>query len=213
MAQEATKQQAWQQAPDDNSNQQRITAVFAGYKGGEKMPLAGYAGLMGVFAAMSAGLLLVAKNTGNAGNTGNTGKNRNTENFGHIAHAEQTAAGQMNMSDILLGGVATYKLSRIISKDRVTSPLRAPFTEFEEPAGTSEVKEKTRGTGVQRAIGDLLTCPYCMGPWVATALGYGFVARPRAARLLSGIFAAVAVSDFLHHAIDAINKKEEEKKI
>jgi hypothetical protein len=42
----------------------------------------------------------------------------------------------------VLLGVATYKLSRLISSDRVTSPLRAPFVEYVEPAGASEVKEK-----------------------------------------------------------------------
>ena len=44
--------------------------------------------------------------------------------------------------DLLLLGIATYKLSRLISSDRVTSPLRAPFVEYVEPAGASEVKEK-----------------------------------------------------------------------
>src|SRR4051812_7980803 len=37
--------------------------------------------------------------------------------------------------DILLLGVATHKLSRIITKDAVTSFLRAPFTRYDEPLG------------------------------------------------------------------------------
>jgi hypothetical protein len=32
---------------------------------------------------------------------------------------------KINFADLLLLGVATHKLSRIIAKDRVTSPLRA----------------------------------------------------------------------------------------
>lgn len=66
--------------------------------------------------------------------------------------------------------------------------------------GKSEVKERSRGTGAQRAVGDLLTCPYCMNPWVATALAYGFLASPRAARTISAVFATVAVADLLHTA-------------
>src|SRR3954454_22044278 len=39
---------------------------------------------------------------------------------------------RVGAGDLLMAGVATHKLSRIVSKDRVTAPLRAPFTEFQE---------------------------------------------------------------------------------
>ena len=38
--------------------------LVAGYKGGEKMPLAGYATLVGVYNAAFAAMLLAAKNSG-----------------------------------------------------------------------------------------------------------------------------------------------------
>ena len=158
--------------------------LFAGYKGGEEMPLAGYATLLGIYNAAFAGLLLAAKQSG------------------------RSLPERIGYADLVLLGLATHKLSRVISKDRVTSPLRAPFTEYVEPAGASEVKEKVRGTGMQRAVGDLLTCPWCMGPWVATALAFGFVFRPRATRLIGGIFAVVTISDFLQHATEVAKKKE-----
>ena len=151
------------------------------------MPLAGYAGLLGVFGAALAGVLLAARGADDP------------------AHTE---APRASLGDLLLLGVATHKLSRLISKDRVTSPLRAPFTEYEEPASASEVKEKSRGTGLQRALGDLNSCPYCMGPWVATALTYGFRKRPRMTRLIGGIFTVVAISDFLHYVLGAVQKIE-----
>jgi len=47
-----------------------------------------------------------------------------------------------------------------------------------------------------------------MGPWVATALAFGFVFRPRATRLIGGIFAVVTISDFLQHATEVAKKKE-----
>ncbi len=163
---------------------QRVEEVIAGYKGGDDMPLTSYAQLLGVYQAVFAGLLVVA---------GSAGRRRPPR----IAYR-----------DLVWLGVATYKLSRLISSDRVTSPLRAPFTEYVEPAGASEVKEKVRGTGMQRAIGDLLTCPYCLGPWVATALTFGLTVTPRATRLLGGILAAASVSDLLNHATTAIKKRE-----
>ena len=33
---------------------------------------------------------------------------------------------------------------------------------YEEPAGHGELEEHARGTGMRRAVGQLLTCPYCI---------------------------------------------------
>lgn len=49
----------------------------------------------------------------------------------------------------------------------VTAPLRAPFTEFQEEGGPREVEESPRGSGIRRAIGELLACPFGMSQWVA----------------------------------------------
>src|SRR5579884_1114962 len=78
----------------------------------------------------------------------------------------------LDFQDLMLLGAATHKLSRIISRDRITSAVRAPFTKLDGPAGRGEVDEEPRGTGPQRAIGELLTCPYCLGPWVGSGLTY-----------------------------------------
>jgi uncharacterized protein DUF1360 len=105
---------------------------------------------------------------------------------------EKIAAG-----DLALAGVATHKISRLIAKDRVTAPLRAPFTEFEGEGGPGEVEESPRGRGMRRAIGELLVCPFCLGQWVATAALAGFAIVPRLTRFICSIFAAVTISDFL----------------
>ena len=100
-------------------------------------------------------------------------------------------------ADVALLGIATYKLSRTITKDKVTAPLRAPFTEYQGEAGPGEVSEAPRGAGLRHAIGELLVCPYCIAQWVATAFVAAFAAAPRAARFVATIFAAVTISDFL----------------
>jgi Protein of unknown function (DUF1360) len=104
---------------------------------------------------------------------------------------------RIGLGDVLLAGVATHKISRVIAKDRVTAPLRAPFTEFEEEGGPGEVEEKPRGSGLRRAIGELLVCPFCLGQWIATALLAGLAVAPRATRFVCSIFAAVTIGDFL----------------
>ncbi|HEY2733186.1 MAG TPA: DUF1360 domain-containing protein, partial [Polyangiales bacterium] len=69
---------------------------------------------------------------------------------------------------LLLLGVSTFQLARLIAKDRVLAPLRAPFTKFQDSSSAGEVHEEARGVGLQRAIGELVTCPYCLAPWVAS---------------------------------------------
>jgi hypothetical protein len=109
-------------------------------------------------------------------------------------------------TDIVLLALATYKLSRLLSKDRVTSFLRAPFTRYQGEAGPGEVSEEPRGSGLQRSIGELLVCPYCMGQWVGAGFLATYLARPRAARVAASLFAIVAGADFLQQAWAGVNK-------
>jgi hypothetical protein len=46
-----------------------------------------------------------------------------------------------------------------------------------------------------------------MAPWCATALAFGFIFAPRVTRFFAGIFASVAVSDFLQRAYSAAKEK------
>ena len=102
--------------------------------------------------------------------------------------------------DIALIGLATHRLTRIVTRDKVTEPIRSPFTEYQGPAGAGEVNERARGHGLRRAIGTLLTCQYCAGPWIASTLFAALVARPRETRVVASMLAATAVSDFTHQA-------------
>jgi hypothetical protein len=103
--------------------------------------------------------------------------------------------------------VATYKLSRLISKDRITSFLRAPFTRFQaESDRPGEVLEQPRGSGLRRAVGELLVCPYCLGQWVGTGFLATYLRDPRLARTVASAFTVVAGSDMLQEAWIAVDK-------
>jgi hypothetical protein len=102
--------------------------------------------------------------------------------------------------DLALFALATQKLSRVITKDKVTAALRAPFTEVEGKGGAGELEEHGRGEGFRRAIGDLLTCPFCLGTWIASGFVYGFIFTPRVTRAIASIFAVSGVADFLQQA-------------
>jgi len=117
-----------------------------------------------------------------------------------ISVQERRLPRKFGLLDLALLGIATHKLSRIVAKDRITGILRAPFVNYIRSAGAGEVEEEPRGRGFQRGIGHLISCPYCMAPWCATALGFGLVFTPRVARFFAGILVSVTASDFLHRA-------------
>jgi hypothetical protein len=150
--------------------------MFAGYRPSKPMPLGGYAALVGIW---STGLATF------------------------LALYRDRLPRRVAWGDFALLAIATHKLARIVTKDWVTAPMRAPFVEYDESMGGGEVAERSRGRGLRRAIGDLLTCQFCIAPWIAGALGAGFVVRPRIARFVATIFGAVAVSDTLQHVYTA----------
>jgi hypothetical protein len=144
--------------------------AITGYAPGEQRPLGPYAVLTSVFFAALGGSLAAARASG-----------REIDRPGAL--------------DLVLHGLATQKLSRLIAKDKVTSALRAPFTRFQEASGQGEVEEAPRGDGMRYAIGELLVCPYCVAQWVAGGLAVGHLFAPRTTRFLSAMWAAQGIAD------------------
>jgi hypothetical protein len=101
--------------------------------------------------------------------------------------------------DLVLGALATQKFTRLVAKDAVTTPLRAPFTEFEKPLGSGEVEDRPKEGPHRHVIGELLTCPFCLAPWTATAYVAALALAPRAARAWAAVFTIVGGSDALQH--------------
>ncbi|MFI6521108.1 DUF1360 domain-containing protein [Spirillospora sp. NPDC050679] len=100
--------------------------------------------------------------------------------------------------DLALMTVTTHKIARMITKDPVTSPLRAPFTRYAGTAGPAELAEEVRHKdGVRHALGELLTCPFCTAQWVATAYAAGLAFAPDATRLAGATMTAVAGADWM----------------
>jgi hypothetical protein len=107
--------------------------------------------------------------------------------------------------DLALLSGASFKLGRLIAKEKVSAPIRAPFTEYQGKAeAPGEVDERPRGGGLRVALGELLTCPYCLGMWVVSALTVGLVTVPRETRVVASILSALGVSDFLQVAYRAL---------
>ena len=153
--------------------------IIEGY-GGDEERLSSYATLMGVFNLIFAVFLLIVKGTG------------------------RNVPERVDTKDIALLGMATHKLSMIGANDAVTSPLRAPFTEFQEKEGPKKVEEQPRGRGLRKSVGELILCQFCLGMWVAAFFTYGLVLVPRVTRLFATILTILTVSDYLHQTYKAL---------
>ena len=151
------------------------------YAHGEPRPLRGLLGAMGVYSAAVGGGAAAVRLSG------------------------REVPARIPLGDAVLLSVATFRISRTIAKDPVTSPLRAPFTRFRGQSGEAEIAEEIREHGgVKHAVGELVTCPFCLAQWVATALVFSYAAAPRAARLAALTMTMVAGSDVLQFVYDAI---------
>ncbi len=161
-----------------SSVRDRFAGLRSKYAPHEHRPLDGYAAAMSGFGVLAASMAVAAKATG------------------------RPIPERPSTQDVVLVSLATHKLSRLIAKDAVTSPLRAPFTRYSEAAGAAELNEEVRdeGSALRHSIGELITCPFCLAVWVATGFTGGLVLAPRFTRLAATAMTAVAVSDFLQMA-------------
>lgn len=163
--------------------QDKVTEVAERYKHGHDRPLAAYSALDAAYLGVVGAI-------------------------GFAARRRRRKLPQLSVQDIALIGVATHRLARTIAKDPITSPIRAPFTEYDGLGGPAELHEEVVAEGLGHAVGELLTCPFCLAQWVATGFVAGMVFAPRATRLVAATFAGVAVSDFLQYAYAGAQKVE-----
>ena len=109
--------------------------------------------------------------------------------------------------DLVALSAATFKASRTLSRERVAGFVREPFVEGEE--------ERPAGEGLQRALGELVTCSRCVGTWSAAALASAQMLTPRFGRALTWTLAAGAANDFLQAGFVALceraNERQEER--
>lgn len=157
---------------------------FTGYSPDKPIAMSGHAALTAVYNGSVAAFVLAQLRSG------------------------QPLPERLPAGDLVLLSIGTYKLSRLVAKDRIMSFLRAPFTRFQdESERPGELVESPRGGGLRHAVGELLVCPYCLGQWVGTAFLITYIREPRLARTIAAAFTVVAGSDLLQEAWVAVDKR------
>jgi hypothetical protein len=145
-------------------------------------PYASYAALMATFAGGLAGAGALARVLGRE-------------------PAEHTAL------DLAVLAFASFKASRTVARDEVTSFVRAPFVEGEAHSGEGE---EPAGDGMRQAIGELVTCSRCIGTWVAAGLTATQILSPRFGRVLTWSLAAAGLNDYLQAGFAGLTAKANE---
>jgi Protein of unknown function (DUF1360) len=166
----------------DRTIVERLRTWKTRYSAGEERPLGSYGLLLVGYLGTASGLVVF-------------GRRR------QVVLPERIAA-----ADLVLLAVAVFRASRLITKDSVTAVVRAPFTRFEAPAGEGEVHEEVIGRGPTHAVGELLTCPFCLSVWLSTIGLSGLVIFPRQTRALCSAFTVAAGADALQFAYSLLDK-------
>jgi hypothetical protein len=86
---------------------------------------------------------------------------------------------------------ATFALSKVIAREKIGSWMREPFVEQDGEG------RRPRGSHLQRAIGELVTCTRCVGAWSAVGIVGLRLASPEAGRTVTNVLAASAANDWL----------------
>ncbi|HZG61449.1 MAG TPA: DUF1360 domain-containing protein [Anoxybacillus sp.] len=93
----------------------------------------------------------------------------------------------LNVFEFFLLFLASFRLTRLIVHDTITSFIRKPFHEMVEeqlPDGTIQTFIKLKGKGLRYWIGELLSCYWCTGIWSSAFLYVGYL-------VLSSIFTPI----------------------
>jgi hypothetical protein len=85
---------------------------------------------------------------------------------------------------------ATFALSKAVARERIGTWVREPFVDETEG-------QRPKGSRIQRAVGELVTCTRCVGTWSALGVVSLRVLHPDAGRTLNMILASSAANDWL----------------
>jgi hypothetical protein len=138
-----------------------------------------YAALNAVFGALLAGVIVAARERG-----------RESE--------------PLTSRDLMVTGVATFALAKVIARERIATWVREPFVEEEEDGG------KPRGKGIRHAMGELLTCTRCVGAWSALGLVGLRLTSPATGRVVTDVLAVSAMNDWLQASFKLLCAKSDE---
>ena len=107
--------------------------------------------------------------------------------------------------DLLLLGLSSFRVGRMIAFEGVAAPLREPFTTTQPDASGAGQTVVAAGRGTRRVFGELMSCPICIGTWVAAGLVYGLHLLPRPTRVFLTIMGTTGVAELCYSLTEALD--------
>ena len=86
-------------------------------------------------------------------------------------------------ADIAISGLATYRLTRLITRDTITAPAREKIWRYHPPH--------------ESKLGYVLTCEWCSSIYAASALEFCRIISPRLTKAAETVLALSAVAGLL----------------
>jgi hypothetical protein len=93
------------------------------------------------------------------------------------------------LAGLLVDGLASYRLVKLVRDDRITEPAR------------DAVQERT-GPPEQSKVSYLMTCPWCLSIYFGAALTLGRLRWPRATNVVARTFALSALTGLVTQHLD-----------
>lgn len=113
-------------------------------------------------------------------------------------------AFKLSTMDLVLLSLSTYRLGRLVAYDRVMEPLRNFVARtVPDPTGAGDTTE-AKGEGIQQSVGQLVTCPICIGTWIAAGLVYLLYLFPGPVRVFLTMTAVIGVAELLVALTEAL---------
>jgi hypothetical protein len=102
-------------------------------------------------------------------------------------------------SELPVLGLATFALTKAVSKEKVGTWVRDPLVD--------EADRTPKGSRLRYAAGELLTCTRCLGTWSSLALVGLRIARPREGRIVAAVLATAAINDWLQSTFSHLTSR------
>ncbi len=157
--------------------------IRSGDLGRAPLPLRGYAALVGIYNL--GGLILLGS-----------------------ALRKGRLLRSVPFADLTILAIGSHQLGRMVSKDRVTTVFRRPFTHYRGTDGAlfgedRESARRDRGQ-LRTAIGELVTCPYCSSAWTTGALFSLYLTHRPLGRTVGALLSTVTFTNLAHRAYHAL---------
>lgn len=115
----------------------------------------------------------------------------------------------LTLVDYTLIVFASFRLIRLVVYDKITAFFREQFYNLVEYKGQSVLVKPD--SGFRRTLADLISCPWCVGPWAVLFVSFFYLLTPYAVYPVF-LLALSSVATFLQILVNMLGWKAEQLK-